>query len=139
MRAHPSVNLLSVSYLLHFHSTPASSPVLRPTPLVYLLIALTLSEVLSLQLMDTFDLNIRLLVTGVFSVFGQGAMLSLLIRATNQDQDPIAMSALLPALRHLTRLSELLFFCISVMTVTLHAMAQLVVEGRVGDYLFATI
>lgn len=128
--------MLSVSYLLHFHSTPEPHPFLRPTPLVYLLIALTLAEVFALQFIDTFKLRIRLIVTACFSIGGQSALLYLLFKATNSDLDPLALNALLPALRHLTRLSELFFFTVSLITIAIHALAQLVVDHRITADIF---
>ena len=81
--------------------------------------------------MDTFELNLRLVITGIYSCFGQTAMLLLLFRAPYFEQDPAALSALLPALRHLTRLSELVFVVVSVATIAVHALSQLIVERRV--------
>lgn len=135
-RHHPSFNMLSVSYLLHFHSTPASDPFLRPTPVVYLLIGLTLSEVWTLQMIDTFQLQARLAVTAFFSIFGQSTMVYLLYSTTHSNLDPVALNAILPALRHLTRLSELVFFGISLVTIAVHAAAQLAVEHRITSDIF---
>lgn len=97
---------------------------------------MTLLEVLSLQCMETFELNCRLVLTGIFSILSQGVLLTLMFGADLFEYDPLAVSALLPALRHLTRLSEMLFLSISVLTIALHALAQLIVEGKVTKEIF---
>lgn len=88
-------------------------------------------EVLALQCMETFELDIRLIVTGFFSIVSQALVLSLVFRVDMFEHDSTAISTLLPALVHLTRLAELVFFVLSIVTISLHAIAQLIVEGRV--------
>lgn len=126
------INLFSLALLLHYHSLPSQDPLVPPTRQVYILLLLTLLEILCLHLVAIPAWRARLPVTAFFTIVSRGAMLYFWFTSGSG-----AHTSLMPAIQSLGRiLPEIFFATSSLVFVILRALVQLITESRLSMDIF---
>lgn len=126
------INLFSLGLLLHYHSLPSQDPLVPPNRQVYILLLLTLLEILCLHLVAIPGWRARLPVTAFFAVTSRGAMLYFWLTSGSG-----AHASLMPAIQSLGRiLPEVFFAGSSLIFVILRGLVQLITEGRLSMEIF---
>lgn len=126
------INLFSLGLLLHYHSLPYSDPVVPPTRQVYVLLLLTLLEVLSLHLVAIPAWRARLPITAFFLITSRCSMLYFWLNSGSGSQ-----ATLMPAIQSLGQLVPEIFFAgSSIVFITLRGLVQLITEGRLTKDVF---
>lgn len=126
------INLFSLGLLLHYHSLPSQDPLVPPTRQVYILLLLTLLEILCLHLVAIPGWRARLPVTAFFAITSRGAMLYFWLNSGSG-----AHASLMPAIQSLGRiLPEVFFAGSSLIFVILRGLVQLITEGRLNMDIF---